>query len=717
MSFCRFIHGSIWSKTAFAAVFLLVWATAQAAPLRVVTINVWSGLDYRGFWSFGKWEADSVREERFALLVAQLRALQPDIVFVQEANPVRSYSKKLGRALGMDEIHQMCNGGVKIGPVGVPLGFKEGNAILARSALKLHKLDEWKQSGGVGVFGDAISFHLSENISSLVGRIETDAGPLFVVNTHLFAAPTLDSTVTDSVNALVRSGRFTQTEADAALQQGKHGLARRAKELKRLRAQLAALPGEIPVIVAGDFNAPPTETCITEFTSSGGFIDSYRRAATSACTWDAAHNANVRLSCDTVDARGRSLSLYESMAAISASHPHRIDYICLSRHFVADDVRASRMVLDSSVNGLCASDHFGMLADVELDSLHERLQQHSQDNSQRSPHAIEFLPIAMYDTDTGFGYGIKLFYLGFAGGPESLDLTLFNSTKGERWYHLEYTWPDRERRQGTAYPFSFDVVADYDKWIKQSFFGIGSGARFAGREYYTKEPLEISMAFGHAFTPHIIEQIQFKYRREDCYHFEPGKQLARLPGSLVPARAEFGSVTLAVRYDTRNSYLNPSRGFVCEGEAEYEPFMTASHATFTRAAATVQSFSTLFYPKTVLALRAQTQIVDGDDLPLQVFLPIGGGTTLRGSPQDRYLDKVAAVANAELRFPIYWRFGGTIALDAGKVWDAPRVMNLRGWACNPTAGLRLYMNNFVVRADVGFGKETTGFYFNFGHAF
>jgi len=27
------------------------------------------------------------------------------------------------------------------------------------------------------------------------------------------------------------------------------------------------------------------------------------------------------------------------------------------------------------------------------------------------------------------------------------------------------------------------------------------------------------------------------------------------------------------------------------------------------------------------------------------------------------------------------------------------------------------MDTFVVRADMGFGKDTTGFFFNFGHIF
>jgi len=128
-------------------------------------------------------------------------------------------------------------------------------------------------------------------------------------------------------------------------------------------------------------------------------------------------------------------------------------------------------------------------------------------------------------------------------------------------------------------------------------------------------------------------------------------------------------------------------------------------------------FSVLFYPKAVLALRLVGQSLAGTDLPVQVLLPVGGGSTLRGSPQDRFLDKTAVVGNAEVRFPIYKRLGGTAAIDAGRVWGSLRQVSLKSWMTNPTAGLRFYMDAFVVRLDVGFGRETTGFWFNFGHAF
>ena len=90
---------------------------------------------------------------------------------------------------------------------------------------------------------------------------------------------------------------------------------------------------------------------------------------------------------------------------------------------------------------------------------------------------------------------------------------------------------------------------------------------------------------------------------------------------------------------------------------------------------------------------------------------------MRGYPQDRFLDKIAAVANAEFRFPIFLRFGGVAGIDLGRVWNKNSEIGFSGWHKNSNFGLRFYMETFIVRLDVGMSSETTGFYFNFGHIF
>jgi hemolysin activation/secretion protein len=79
------------------------------------------------------------------------------------------------------------------------------------------------------------------------------------------------------------------------------------------------------------------------------------------------------------------------------------------------------------------------------------------------------------------------------------------------------------------------------------------------------------------------------------------------------------------------------------------------------------------------------------------------------------------ILNNEIRFPIWWRFGGVIGLDIGATGNKS-IMNfmndkLSGWLISPAAGLRFYMDNFIVRLDVGMTKDYTGIYFNFGHMF
>lgn len=330
---------------------------------------------------------------------------------------------------------------------------------------------------------------------------------------------------------------------------------------------------------------------------------------------------------------------------------------------------------------------------------------------------IEALPVIMYDTDVGFGYGAKAFFLNQLNTNESIDLILFNSTKGERWYRFVFSIPDFELRQQKVYPVSFDLTIDYDKMIKNNFFGVGANSKFDDREYYTKEPLDISLNVGRGFTKSIVGQFGLRYKSIKNYNYDPNGQLTKMQTSLKSDYVYYTSAVVTLRYDTRNSFINPSMGFYASCDAEFANLNVMSNVNFIRWSSVVQYFSTLWHPSTVIALRLITNNIIGDNLPLQILLPVGGTNTLRGSPIDRYLDKSTILANAELRFPIVWRLGGLVALDAGKVFSSLKKATFNAWEINPTLGLRLYMDTFIVRIDVGFGKETTGFYFNFGQLF
>lgn len=688
--------------------------------LRILTINVWSGLDYKGTFRMGEYEKKAVRRKRFQVLVKEIKKIAPDVIFLQEANPVRSYSARLARALNFDTIHQVCQAGIKLGPLGIPSNLKEGNAILARPELRLKIHDVWKLSGSFGLYGDLLTCHMDESIFALAGRIVVDSTPIFLVNTHLVSSPSPE--VAKHLEAMVKSGQITGDEFRRGYQKSLDLHERRKKETLRLMKKIQQLPAGSPVILAGDFNAriqsQELQTLLNMNPEQRYFIDTFiEQEGCGKFTWDPQTNKNIQLSQRDIKKGLESSSAYERLCALDDMVPKRIDYIFLSSHFSPEDIRNSKIVFESTEQGVQVSDHYGVYSEIAMANVLAKAPKSFGRITKLAKSKFEFLPILMWDTDIGFGYGLKLFYLNPLKLSESFDLVLFNSSKGERWYRLVFSWPDFEFRQGRIYPFSLDLMVDYDKYLKNNYFGTGNQSEFDDREVYTREPLEITLTASRGFSPSLVGQIGLRYKTVDNYNFEENSRLINTSLNLNVSRATIASIFTNLRFDTRNSFINPSSGVLIQGEAEFTVDTGFTNVNYRRLSAWFQYYTILFYPKTILAVRFNMQSLFGDDIPVQFLLPIGGGSTLRGSPQDRFLGKSSAIFNCELRFPLVWRFGGVLGFDAGKVWDSPAAFDFKAWATNPTLGLRFYMSNFLVRLDVGLGKDSTGFYFNFGHIF
>lgn len=709
-------------------------ATLSYGTLKLATVNVWSGSDYQGMLSFGEWETEAVREQRYQNLLAELRQLNPDLIFLQEVNPVRKYSRRIAKDLGLDEIHQVCIGGLKIFGLGIPKGFQEGNAILAKPELKLSKTDDWKLSGGPGVYSDNFTFHLDENIAALVGQIVYRDKPLNLVCVHLSAYPEISPALRDELDALALADTLTAREYWSIVDKWNSGLQRREKEAKLLAKKISELDVDLPLIIGGDFNATPGSDALRRLTALGEFTDT-SSGGKPYVTWDAANNPNTLPATLRQDARGNPNTPWENFNAINAAVSRRLDYLLLSNEFSRQDVLSNRLILNAPSSGPYPSDHYGVFSEVSLDSALDGAPSHFGSIPESDRGRVSLLPIVMYDTDTGFGYGVKAYLLNLLKANESFDLILFQSSGGERWYKLEFSLPDRELRQRKKYPLAVDVKVDYDKWINNNFFGVGSGSSFADREKYTKEPFEVLMNLTHPFSRYLNGQLGFRFKHVSAYKFPAGGLRDSLMTYLGPdyiSESAYLSNILTLRYDTRDSFNNPSRGYALQYDFETNwpqhklmksvsakslRFDWGDEFYFLRNSLSAQYYTVLWYPKTVLALRLQGQQQSGDNIPFQAMLPLGGGTTLRGTLVERYLVNATLVGNAEIRFPIYRALGGVIGYDAGIAADSISEVKLNQIVSNPVFGLRLYLYGIIARLDIGPGKDTMGLYFNFGHAF
>ncbi len=686
--------------------------------LKIITVNAWSGLDYQGTIKMGEYESAERRNSRFKLLLKQLRTIKPDVIFLQEANPVGEYAERLADSLSFNEIHQVCNAGIKVGSIGIPSNLKEGIAILADPKLKLEYADTWKLAGSFGLFGDPLSTNFSESNFALVGKIKIESAGFYLINTHLIDSVPEDSLLQIKYENYCKRNSVSKEEYRKTIETLHSIIKTKNEELEVLNEKFKDLPSGYPFFIGGDFNDAPSDSALITCIENNKLLDTFiKNGSQKDFTWNPLKNENIKFSTKFYNAAGNKLNGYDAINSIYDSVPRRIDYIFLSRNFNINDIKNYKIILDSSLNGIHASDHFGVLAEVNVKNVLKNLPKESDEVIPQEGYSIEPLPIISYDTDTGFGYGAKAFFLNLLRYNESFDVTLFNSTKGERWYRFVFSIPDFELRQGKVYPAAVDLIVDYDKYIRNSFFGIGNKSKYNDMEEYTKEPLVIDLNLSRGFSKNFVGQFGLKYITIRNFNYSDTSKLLMLQSPLSSSKVNYSSINLSLRYDTRNSFINSSRGLVISGETEFAPKMSFTNTTFTRYSGWFQYYSMLFYPKTVFAFRVGLQTLTGKNLPVQVLLPIGGNNTLRGYTQDRFLDHTSALINAELRFPVYWRLGGMLGMDAGKVWNSIGKLDLKNWANNPVLGLRFYMDTYVIRLDVGLGRETTGLYFNFGHIF
>ena len=111
--------------------------------MKILTFNLWHGMGRRNFMAMAPLESKKDRKKRLEAFLAAAERLRPDLICLQEANPLPALARKISLALNMDEIHQVCNAGVRNPFFGLPAGLKSGMITLSRKAYGLPGLGIW----------------------------------------------------------------------------------------------------------------------------------------------------------------------------------------------------------------------------------------------------------------------------------------------------------------------------------------------------------------------------------------------------------------------------------------------------------------------------------------------------------------------------------------------------------------------------------------------
>jgi endonuclease/exonuclease/phosphatase family metal-dependent hydrolase len=324
---------------------------AESKSLTVLTINVWSGLDYRGSLKMGEYEEKAVRQQRTRALIGALRELAPDVLALNEANKLPRYGRRLAKALAYDRVWHVGLGGLRAGPVGIPCNLREGDVLLARPQLGLRPAGRRRLSGGP--VGNFFTAHLKDATQVVAGRIRVAGTEICLFCTHWHASAFPTDAYLAELDARLRSGELDEEAYRKKVAESKSGVQWRLGEARRMLAFIERLAGGGPAILLGDFNALADSEEIG-LLRQAGFLDAYEQAGSGeGFTWDEDGNSNIQLQRRT----------YPDEVPEDPRNK-RIDYIFVR----GSELRVTRaqVVLDRPLDGQYPSDHYGLLAEIEV---------------------------------------------------------------------------------------------------------------------------------------------------------------------------------------------------------------------------------------------------------------------------------------------------------------------------------------------------------------
>jgi endonuclease/exonuclease/phosphatase family metal-dependent hydrolase len=319
--------------------------------VRILTINVWSGLTYKGFFKMGEYEHQP--EKRYELLVSEIRKINPDVIAIQEANPLPDYAKRLEADLDYRVIYRVALGGIRFGSFGIPTNMREGQAILVKRPWTITDLGRKRLSGG-GIVTNWFSFHPYEVTQTLLGRAIINGKPLYIYNVHLHAGPFKGSFMEAVLERLAQ--QMTKEKLEEARKGLERDIEQRRVEIENLiKFVEKTLPPDMPAIILGDFNTTSESGELEPLLAGSEWVDSFhlKNPQDEGMTWDPQHNPNYR-PAETTKAP------YDTLHAYHGSYPYRIDFILVNSHIPRNHILESRVVL-TPVNGVSPSDHYGVL--------------------------------------------------------------------------------------------------------------------------------------------------------------------------------------------------------------------------------------------------------------------------------------------------------------------------------------------------------------------
>lgn len=252
--------------------------------------------------------------------------------------------------------------------------------------------------------------------------------------------------------------------------------------------------------------------------------------------------------------------------------------------------------------------------------------------------------------------------------------------------------------------------------IPTGFWGIGYDAAQGNEQKYTQQSFSLHPKIMRQIVDNLYVGVGWDFSTYDAENIDdpnPDDNFSRYDAG---GRTLSSGVTTSINYDTRDVITRPRHG----------QFFSAEYSLFDPSIGSDTHFTALemqynyYFPlndQDVLAFDLWGRFTRGD-VPWDRLSQAGDSERLRGYYQGRYRDKDVVSTQIEYRKKLNWRHGYVLWVGAGALGDSPQ--NLGDHPLLPTfgAGYRFEVKpDMNIRLDLGFGKESAGFYFQVAEAF
>ncbi|MCP4038055.1 MAG: BamA/TamA family outer membrane protein [bacterium] len=366
-------------------------------------------------------------------------------------------------------------------------------------------------------------------------------------------------------------------------------------------------------------------------------------------------------------------------------------------------------------------------------------------------------PYVFHDSDIGTGGGIAMTDIDFRHQRRQEFIGGFASYSSEGQQNYAVVWErwmhHRNLPDGGVViedRSHFRARASYSKTLTRRFFGVGPSTRERDEASYTDALAWLEAGFEKALPKPGSDLLVGVTLRAELHELADGREGGTFDvDEIAPALFEdaehddLGRLFVTMRWDTRDSPVNPYRGWMIGGDIDSAPLQSGGEtgALYRLYGTWVHAVPGLFHnggdgdeenpPTDTFGIGAKVELTSGD-LPFFALPVLGGGDDLRGYVRGRFRGGAAWVASAEYRFYFIARgfglpftrairverVGAALFYDAGNVAADGNDLFEHKVRHSYGVGLRFMVERTApFRVDVGFSEDGYEFTAGFGFTF